>query len=57
MVEKVFRTHELAKLLGVSTNVIGQWIRDGKIKAFRIGKLWFIKESEVQRLMDDNISD
>ena len=38
---------EIAEHLGVSTDVIYRWIKDKKIPAHRLGRLWKFKPSEV----------
>jgi len=48
--EKLLRVSEAAKILGVGNSTIRLWIRQGRIRAVRIGKLWRIPQSEVERL-------
>jgi len=48
--EKLLRVSEASKILGVAPTTIRLWIRQGRIRAARIGKLWRIPQSEVERL-------
>ena len=41
---------QLAKMLGVTTNRIRRWIKDGLLKANKMGRTWLIPQSEVRRL-------
>ena len=49
--EKLLRVSEASKILGVAPTTIRLWIRQGRIRAVRIGKLWRIPQSEVERLV------
>jgi excisionase family DNA binding protein len=50
-VEKSYSLKEAADLLGISVSGLRNWIRDGKIGAFKVGeKLIRINESEINRL-------
>jgi len=47
-VEKLYRVSEVAKMLNVSNVAIRKWIKSGKLRAKRVGKLWMIPESELK---------
>jgi len=51
MVERFYRTREVAKLLNISVSGVKKWIREGKIRAVRVGRFWMIPESEVRRIL------
>ncbi|MEM4970904.1 MAG: IS607 family transposase [Sulfolobales archaeon] len=51
MSEKLYRTREVAEFLNISVSAVKKWIRQGRIRAVRIGKLWMIPESEVKRFL------
>lgn len=51
---------QASKALGIKVRTVRQWIRDGKLKAFKYkcSNRWFIPEDEIQRVKDnahDNI--
>ena len=48
--EKLLRVSEAAEKLGVGKSTIRLWIRQGRIRAVKIGKLWRIPQSEIERL-------
>ena len=43
---------EAAELIGLSHWTLRQYIRDGKLKAVRIGRRVLIEPSELQRLIE-----
>ena len=48
---RMYRTGKIAELLGVHRVTVIRWIKQGKIKAVRIGREFRIPESEVKRLL------
>lgn len=40
-------------MLNVSTMAVRKWIKSGKLRARRIGKLWMIPESELRRFLGE----
>lgn len=51
MTESLYSTSEVAMLFKVNRVTIYRWIKEGKIKAYKIGKLYKISVSEVMRLL------
>ncbi len=53
--EKLYGTVQAAPLLGVKVRTVRQWIRDGKLKAFKLpGSIrWKVSESEIQRILNN----
>ncbi len=51
--ERLYRTSEVARMLNVSTVAVRKWIKSGKLRAKRIGKLWMIPESELKRFLGE----
>lgn len=45
--DKLYNCDEVAKRYGVKVETVWAWIREGKLKAVRIGKLYRIKESAL----------
>ena len=48
---KLYRTGKVAEMLGVHKVTVIRWIKQGKIKAVRIGKEYRVPEDEVKRLL------
>jgi excisionase family DNA binding protein len=53
---KLYRTGKVAEMLGVNRVTIIRWIRQGKIRAVRIGKEFRIPEDEVKRLLKGKVA-
>ena len=49
--ERLYKVSEVARMLNVSTVAVMKWVKSGKLKARRIGKLWMIPESELKRFL------
>ena len=45
---------EAAALLGISPWTVRSYIRDGKLKAVRLGRRVLIEETELERLVAEN---
>ncbi len=55
--ERLYRVSEVARMLNVSTVAVRKWIKSGKLRAKRIGKLWMISESELKRFLGEKSSE
>ena len=53
---KLYRTGKVAEMLGVNRVTVIRWIKQGKIKAVRVGKEFRIPEDEVKRLLKGKIT-
>ena len=51
--ERLYKVSEVAKMLNVSTAAVRKWIKSGKLKAKRVGKLWMIPESELKHFLGE----
>jgi excisionase family DNA binding protein len=52
-VERLYRVSEVAKMLNVSNVAVRKWIKSGKLRAKRVGKLWMIPESELKLFLGE----
>ena len=50
---KNYTTKEVAEILCYDEEVIRKKIREDKIKAFKFGKKWLVKEEEIKRIMGE----
>jgi len=57
MMERLYKVSEVARMLNVSTVAVRKWIKSGKLRARRIGKLWMIPESELKRFLGEKPSE
>ena len=56
--EKLYNVNQAADALGIKVRTIRQWIHTGKIKAgkYPVSNRWYIAESEIRRLRDEQQS-
>jgi excisionase family DNA binding protein len=50
--DKLYTLKEAAELLNVSTKTVTRYIKQGNLKASKLGSQWRIKPSEVERFVD-----
>jgi excisionase family DNA binding protein len=54
VLDNYYTPQEVADKLKVNIRTIYRWIREGKLKAVKIGDLWRISESELERFIKDS---
>jgi len=47
--KKVLRTSDLARFLNVSPDEVSYWARKGKIPAYKEGRQWRFRRSEIKK--------
>jgi len=52
---KLYRTGKVAEMLGVSRITVIRWIKQGKIRAVRLGREFRVSEDEVKRLLKGKV--
>lgn len=50
--ENIYTVEDAAEQLKVSTFTIREYLKNGKIKGFKIGNSWRIKESELETFIE-----
>jgi excisionase family DNA binding protein len=48
----VYTIEEVAKHLKVSTRTVREWLRSGKLKGLKAGRLWRIREEELRAFLE-----
>jgi excisionase family DNA binding protein len=51
MSEKYYSPEEIAEQFNLKPATVRKWIRQGKLKAIKLGRLWRIPEEELQRFI------
>ena len=49
--ERPFTVKETADFLKVNINTITRWIKEGRLKAVKIGRAWRIPRSEIEKIL------
>ena len=53
-VERVYTLQQAADILQVSLETIRRYVRNGKLKAARIGKAYRVTETQLKAFLDEN---
>ena len=54
--DKIMNVEELAKFFGVSNQTIWRWCKSGKLPAFKIGSQWKIRQSDINKIINQKIT-
>jgi len=49
--DEFYTPQEVAKKLKIDMSTVYRWIREGHLKAVKVGRGWRISESELNRLL------
>ena len=50
-VKEMLTIKEAAEILDISTRSINRYIKDGKLKAFKVGNKWRFEKEEIERFI------
>ncbi|OGE74326.1 MAG: hypothetical protein A3I07_02635 [Candidatus Doudnabacteria bacterium RIFCSPLOWO2_02_FULL_42_9] len=53
--DKILNVEELSKFFGVSNQTIWRWCKSGKLPAFKIGSQWKIRQSDINKIINQKI--
>ena len=53
MVDRLVTPDDAANRLAISPKTIRDWLRAGRIPGIKVGRLWRIRESELEALIAD----
>ncbi|AFV10552.1 excisionase-like protein [Thermacetogenium phaeum DSM 12270] len=51
--KRLLTPEEAAELLAVSPKSVRKWLWQGKLKGVRVGRLWRIRESDLEAFLED----
>jgi excisionase family DNA binding protein len=51
-IERLYTPEEAADALRVKVRSVMEWLRQGKLKGVKLGRLWRIKESDLKAFID-----
>jgi len=54
LIEKVYTVEQAAELLLVAPYTIRKWLREGKLRGVRAGRMWRVRDSDIQEYLDKN---
>lgn len=53
--EVLYDAEKIARFFGVTTKTACEWCHKGKLPAFKIGKEWKVRVSDLQRMIDRKV--
>lgn len=51
--EKYYSTEDVAEILGFKEKTVREWLRTGKLKGKKVGRLWRVKESDLEEFVNN----
>jgi len=51
--EKFYTIKEVAELLKVSDGGVRKWLKTGKLKGIKLGRIWRIKKSDLDEFVNE----
>ena len=51
MPEKLLRPEEVAEVLQISRRTVVRWLKEGKLKGVRVGRLWRVREKDLEAFL------
>jgi excisionase family DNA binding protein len=52
-VEKYYSPEDVAEILGVKDRTVRAWLKSGKLKGKKLGRLWRVKESDLEEFINN----
>ena len=53
--DKILTVPQIAKFFGVSKKTVWEWCKKGLLPAFKIGKDWKIRQSDMQKMIHQKL--
>lgn len=53
--DTLYSAEKIAKFFGVAKKTAWHWCKEGKLPAFKIGKEWKVRVSDLQKLIDRKV--
>ena len=53
--DTILSVQQIAKFFGVSKKTVWEWCKKGKLPAFKIGKEWKIRQSDMQKMIHQKL--
>ena len=54
MVEKIYTTEQVAQLLQIHPLTVLKYIKNGKLRAIKLGRVYRIRESQLQEFLEQD---
>ena len=57
MPEKLLRPEEVAEMLQVSRRTVVRWLKEGRLKGVRAGRLWRVRKEDLETFLGTTIKE
>ena len=54
LMDNYYTPQQVAEKLQINIRTVYKWIREGKLKAIKVGDLWRISETELKRFVENS---
>jgi len=54
--ERLMTPEEVAERLAITPKTVRRFLREGRLKAVKVGRLWRVRESDLLRYMGEGLS-
>ena len=55
--DKLLTIQEVAEVLKIAQSTIRRWLNEGKMKGVKLGRQWRVKQSELDRIIEQGIQE
>jgi excisionase family DNA binding protein len=52
--DEILTVQEVADYFKVSRSTVWRWCKEGKISAFKVGRGWRLRRTEMEKLIEEN---
>lgn len=53
--DKILHVPQIARFFGVAEKTVWEWCKSGKLPAFKIGKEWRVRKSDLQKMINQKV--
>lgn len=53
--DTLYNAEKIARFFGVAKKTAYEWCKEGKLPAFKIGKEWKVRVSDLQKMIDRKV--
>lgn len=54
---RLLTPNEVAEILAVTVGTVYEWLRQGRIRSVRLGRLWRVREQDLEEYVERHLSD
>jgi len=55
VMDEILTVREVAEYLKLSRTTVWRWVKEGKLQAFKLGRSWRVRRSELERITGQDL--